>query len=399
MNILIKIIFIIGVISSTAVYGNQDWSSYSEVGVWEQSKVTENWLDKYSYRSLGYYAIDKEGVYYNYEKISDDIENFEVLEWGHYAKDSQNIYFFWKIVTSDIDNFEVVGYLVWKDSKYLFLGSKTLEWLDISKLKSYPDSLYWKYEWKILYFNPYSWWDSLIEWDFFIEEVDVNSFQSLGEYAKDNKNVYFRWEVLQWADAESFETIEKYWKDKNNVYENRNILSKNSSSVDNIQDINDIHKYSRYESEIENMRKEAWDFTLYILFITMVHVVIYCIVYLVVIWRERDSSLFLSAFKTQLTFNYLLLLVWVFLLWPILIKLWIFYDISIVDWERGLIIWWAVYFILVSLVTLYIYWFHKKYTKLSLIIKGIIMWLLSWWILVWGWFGIFAIAMSGVPMI
>lgn len=227
-------------------------------------------------KDFRYYWTDWKNIYYEWKKISDKINfKFKILDDDYIYWDNNNLFLFgktfkWWDITSlnkisdfcykdkinlycinaywtiwfytiikwiDLDSVEVVWEWYLKDKYWFYYFdidwiAKKIDWIDKDTFIKASNNYYNYYfkDKKWVYFQNWEIWKLSL-----IKLADINSFFVINtNYSKDNKNVYFDWEIIDKADPYSFILINyPYSKDKNSVYWYW-------SKVEWIQDINNF---------------------------------------------------------------------------------------------------------------------------------------------------------------
>ena len=178
---------------------------------------------------------DDKNVYYMGEKIKDvKIKNFEKLGKNYWKNDNKIYYRDEKIENADIMSFKVLNEDYAKDKNHVYSGREEIDSSLSGKIKDpktfeflpkgiiYDVWLYGKDKYNVYYienkmincFNSY----------YFIYEVkgiNKDKVEVLNKwFIKDNKNIYFKGEILEGVDYNTFEVLPNgNGKDKNRSYE------------------------------------------------------------------------------------------------------------------------------------------------------------------------------------
>jgi len=182
-----------------------------------------------------YYSIDKGKVYYGNEILEGANPKTAELIGFSLLKDDKNVYYMGKKIKDvKIKNFEKLGQNYWKNKNHVYSGSEAIDSSLSEKIKDpktfeflpngiiYDVWLYGKDKYNVYYienkmincFNSY----------YFIYEVkgiNKDKVEVLNKwFIKDNKNIYFKGEILEGVDYNTFEVLPNgNGKDKNRSYE------------------------------------------------------------------------------------------------------------------------------------------------------------------------------------
>lgn len=218
-------------------------------------------VNTFVYNSEKYFSYDKNWVYVNEEIMIKwaDWESFKKIGWWYLYKDKNNVYYKTEIIVlADSETFEEISYEYYKDKNYIYKSNwQILEWADSktfskywkfyydknwiypekwffipwAEIKNFKDLWGWYYidNKNAYYINKYfNWWDYAYTLHI-IKDINIESFLKLSNnwYAKDDKNVYYLWLIVEGVDVESFSILWiSYTKDKNNVYFKWKIIEK-----------------------------------------------------------------------------------------------------------------------------------------------------------------------------
>lgn len=103
-----------------------------------------------------------------------------------------------------------------RDQKGVYCNGKKIEWADLQTFQvlkgRYAKDL------NYVYCN-----ENKLEW---ANPKTIQNFDPEGEYIKDDKNVYFRWDIIKWVDVQTFQILQRpVSKDKNHVYRKNEIFN------------------------------------------------------------------------------------------------------------------------------------------------------------------------------
>ena len=177
---------------------------------------------------------DDKNVYYMGEKIKDvKIKNFEKLGKNYWKNDNKIYYRDEKIENADIMSFKVLNKDYAKDKNHIYRGSEAIDSSLSGKIKD-PETfeflpngiinatLYGKDKYNVYYIenkmiNCFDTYYSIYE----VEGINKDKVEVLNDwFIKDDKNIYFKGEILEGVDYNTFEVLPNgEGKDKNRSYE------------------------------------------------------------------------------------------------------------------------------------------------------------------------------------
>ncbi len=184
--------------------------TFTQPGCSSSSKSSDS--SEESQENYNSYKKDKDGVYFQDQKVeSADVRTFKILN-EFYGKDAKNVYFMGRIHKSDVATIVPVDIAYAKDKKNVYgWNGKPVRGVDPKKFqmigKTYGKDA--KYVYNIL---------AGIEK---VEGANPKTFQDIKHtYGKDNRKVYYNGREIEGADLETFEVLKNFGdaKDKNHKY-------------------------------------------------------------------------------------------------------------------------------------------------------------------------------------
>ena len=178
---------------------------------------------------------DDKNVYYMGEKTKDvKIKNFEKLGQNYWKNDNKIYYRDEKIENADIMSFKVLNEDYAKDKNHVYSGREEIDSSLSGKIKDpktfeflpngiiYDVWLYGKDKYNVYYIS--STMSNCFDSYYFIYEVkgiNRDKVEVLNKwFIKDDKNIYFKGEILEGVDYNTFEVLPNGdGKDKNRSYE------------------------------------------------------------------------------------------------------------------------------------------------------------------------------------
>jgi hypothetical protein len=207
-----------------------DYYSIDKGKVYYKNKILEGANPKTA-ELIGFSLLkDDKNVYYMGEKVKDvKIKNFEKLGQNYWKNENKIYYRDKKIENADIMSFKVLNEDYAKDKNNVYDGNesigkgikdpKTFEFLPNGIIYG---TLYGKDKYNVYYIKNkmLNCFDS----SYFIYEVKIinkDKVEVLNKwFIKDDKNIYFKGEILEGADYNTFEVLPNgEGKDKNRSYE------------------------------------------------------------------------------------------------------------------------------------------------------------------------------------
>ena len=177
---------------------------------------------------------DDKNVYYMGKKIKDvKIKNFEKLGKNYWKNDNKIYYRDEKIENADIMSFKVLNEDYAKDKNHVYSGREEIDSSLSGKIKDpktfefLPNgiinaTLYGKDKYNVYYIenkmiNCFDTYYSIYE----VKEINKDKVEVLNDwFIKDDKNIYFKGEILEGVDYNTFEVLPNGdGKDKNQSYE------------------------------------------------------------------------------------------------------------------------------------------------------------------------------------
>ena len=177
---------------------------------------------------------DDKNVYYMGEKVKDvKIKNFEKLGQNYWKNDNKIYYRDKKIENADIMSFKVLNEDYAKDKNHVYSGREEIDSSLSGKIKDpktfefLPNgiinaTLYGKDKYNVYYIenkmiNCFDTYYSIYE----VKGINKDKVEVLNDwFIKDDKNIYFKGEILEGVDYNTFEVLPNgEGKDKNRSYE------------------------------------------------------------------------------------------------------------------------------------------------------------------------------------
>jgi len=188
-----------------------------------------------------YYSIDKGKVYYGNEILEGANPKTAELIGFSLLKDDKNVYYMGeKIKDVKIKNFEKLGQNYWKNDNKIYYRDEKIENADIMSFKVLNEyfakdktfeflpngiiygTLYGKDKYNVYYIenkmiNCFDTYYSIYE----VNGINKDKVEVMNDwFIKDDKNIYFKGEILEGADYNTFEVLPNgNGKDKNRSYE------------------------------------------------------------------------------------------------------------------------------------------------------------------------------------
>ena len=213
---------------------SRDYYSIDKGKVYYGNKILEGANSKTA-ELIGFSLLkDDKNVYYMGEKIKDvKIKNFEKLGKNYWKNDNKIYYRDEKIENADIMSFKVLNEYFAKDKNHIYRGSEAIDSSLSGKIKDpktfefLPNgiinaTLYGKDKYNVYYIenkmiNCFDTYYSIYE----VKGINKDKVEVLNKwFIKDDKNIYFKGEILESADYNTFEVLPNGdGKDKNRSYE------------------------------------------------------------------------------------------------------------------------------------------------------------------------------------
>ena len=182
------------------------------------------WVDYDTFTPVwGFYARDKNYLYYNGKKTNFDLSLHPRL-LGQFIIDDRNVYTEDGVLLTGADpkSFQNIvdtntnmGSSYYKDMTNVYIPWWTLlSWVDLESFEVI--GMYAKDKNHVYIF------DNIIQW---VDPITFKLFDDSSSYAKDKDNIFIGSRIITWADMETFEIIDmNKAKDKNHVYDNGKIV-------------------------------------------------------------------------------------------------------------------------------------------------------------------------------
>ena len=213
---------------------SRDYYSIDKGKVYYGDKILEGANSKTA-ELIGFSLLkDDENVYYMGEKIKDvKIKNFEKLDKNYWKNDNKIYYRDEKIENADIMSFKVLNEYFAKDKNHIYRGSEAIDSSLSGKIKDpktfefLPNgiinaTLYGKDKYNVYYIenkmiNCFDTYYSIYE----VNGINKDKVEVMNDwFIKDDKNIYFKGEILEGVDYNTFEVLPNgNGKDKNRSYE------------------------------------------------------------------------------------------------------------------------------------------------------------------------------------
>ena len=211
-----------------------DYYSIDKGKVYYRNKILEGANPKTA-ELIGFYLLkDDKNVYYMGEKIKDvKIKNFEKLGQNYWKNDNKIYYRDEKIENADIMSFKVLNEYFAKDKNHIYRGSEAIDSSLSGKIKDPKTfeflqngiinaTLYGKDKYNVYYIenkmiNCFDTYYSI----YGVNGINKDKVEVMNKwFIKDDKNIYFKGEILEDADYNTFEVLPNGdGKDKNRSYE------------------------------------------------------------------------------------------------------------------------------------------------------------------------------------
>ena len=207
-----------------------DYYSIDKGKVYYRNKILEGANPKTA-ELIGFSLLkDDKNVYYMGEKIKDvKIKNFEKLGQNYWKNENKIYYRDKKIENADIKSFKVLNEDYAKDKNNVYDGNESIGRgiKDPETFEFLPNgiiygTLYGKDKYNVYYIknkmlNCFDSYYSIYE----INGINKDKVEVLNDwFIKDDKNIYFKGEILEGADYNTFELLPNgEGKDKNRSYE------------------------------------------------------------------------------------------------------------------------------------------------------------------------------------
>ena len=153
--------------------------------------------DATSFQKLGYgYGKDHEYVYWQGNILKGaSPASFRILNGPLYlCRDAEAIFYHRSVLSNDPEHFEILRRDIYKDSQYLYHGSKVVPGVHVATFHFLDENKYYARDKYRLYYNTQP-----------IEGAELSTFEYMAEaYAKDHQQVYFRGKVIPTAQPASF---------------------------------------------------------------------------------------------------------------------------------------------------------------------------------------------------
>ena len=211
-----------------------DYYSIDKGKVYYKNKILEGANPKTA-ELIGFSLLkDGKNVYYMGERIKDiKIKNFEKLGQNYWKNENKIYYRDKKIENADIMSFKVLNEYSAKDKNHVYIGNSNIGLWKLDKIENpetfeflsdtiNTDSFYGKDKYNVYYINNIM--SNCFDSYYFIYEVkgiNRDKVEVLNKwFIKDDKNIYFKGEILESADYNTFEVLPNGdGKDKNRSYE------------------------------------------------------------------------------------------------------------------------------------------------------------------------------------
>ena len=213
---------------------SRDYYSIDKGKVYYGNKILEGANSKTA-ELIGFSLLkDDKNVYYMGEKIKDvKIKNFEKLGRNYWKNDNKIYYRDEKIENADIISFKVLNEYYAKDKNHIYRGSEAIDSSLSGKIKDpktfefLPNgiinaTLYGKDKYNVYYIenkmiNCFDTYYSIYE----VNGINKDKVEVMNDwFIKDDKNIYFKGEILEGVDYNTFEVLPNgNGKDKNRSYE------------------------------------------------------------------------------------------------------------------------------------------------------------------------------------
>ena len=213
---------------------SRDYYSIDKGKVYYGNKILEGANSKTA-ELIGFSLLkDDKNVYYMGEKIKDvKIKNFEKLGKNYWKNDNKIYYRDEKIENADIMSFKVLNEYFAKDKNHIYRGSEAIDSSLSGKIKDpktfefLPNgiinaTLYGKDKYNVYYIenkmiNCFDTYYSIYE----VNGINKDKVEVMNDwFIKDDKNIYFKGEILEGVDYNTFEVLPNGdGKDKNRSYE------------------------------------------------------------------------------------------------------------------------------------------------------------------------------------
>ena len=226
--VLLLILANVGFGDVTQIIG--DYYSIDKGKVYYRNKILEGANPKTA-ELIGFSLLkDDKNVYYVGEKIKDvKIKNFEKLGRNYWKNENKIYYRDKKIENADIKSFKVLNEDYAKDKNNVYDGNESIGRgiKDPETFEFLPNgiiygTLYGKDKYNVYYIknkmlNCFDSYYSIYE----INGINKDKVEVLNDwFIKDDKNIYFKGEILEGADYNTFELLPNgEGKDKNRSYE------------------------------------------------------------------------------------------------------------------------------------------------------------------------------------